>query len=115
MTPRRGQIWNGDLGTPIGHEQAHLRPLLVISGDRFSATELVTILPITTAVRPYPTRVELDGPLDEVSYVQVEQIRTISIRRLINYLADVDPPTMAKVEDVLALFLELPSGRASRY
>lgn len=108
MTPRRGQIWNGDLGNPVGHEQARVRPLLVVSGDRFSATELVTVLPITTAQRPYPTRVELDGPLEEVCYIQVEQIRTVSTRRLINYLADIDPVAMAKVEDVLALFLELP-------
>lgn len=107
MTPRRGQIWNGDLGNPIGHEQAHVRPLLVISGDRFSATELVTIMPITTTKRPYPTRVELDGPLDEVCYVQVEQIRTISTKRLINYVADIDPVGMAEVEDVLTLLLEL--------
>ncbi|MGH8776936.1 MAG: type II toxin-antitoxin system PemK/MazF family toxin [Jiangellaceae bacterium] len=110
MTPRRGQIWSGDLGSPIGHEQAKSRPLLVVSGDRFSGTELVTVLPITTAHRPYPTRVELDGPLDEVCYVQVEQIRTISTRRLINYLADIDPVDMAKVEDVLALFLELQTS-----
>lgn len=107
MTPRRGQVWNGDLGNPIGHEQAHTRPLLVISGDRFSATELVTILPITTTKRPYPTRVELDGPLHEVCYVQVEQIRTISTKRLLNYVTDVDPVGMAEVEDVLTLFLEL--------
>ena len=108
MTPRRGQIWNGDLGKPIGHEQAHIRPLLVISGDRFSATELVTVMPITTSRRPYPTRVELDGPLDEVSYVQIEQIRTISTNRLINYLADIDPATIAAVAEVLTLFLDLP-------
>lgn len=108
MTPRRGQIWNGDLGNPIGHEQAYVRPLLVVSGDRFSATGLVTVLPITTARRPYPTRVELDGTLEEICYVQVEQIRTVSTKRLVNYLADIDPAAMAKVEDVLALFLELP-------
>jgi mRNA interferase MazF len=107
VTPRRGQVWNGDLGNPIGHEQAHVRPLLVVSGDRFSATELVTVLPITTARRPYPTRVELDGILDEVCYVQVEQIRTISTNRLINYLAEVGPVDMAHVEDVLTLLLEL--------
>jgi mRNA interferase MazF len=107
VTPRRGQIWNGDLGSPVGHEQAHVRPLLVVSGDGFSATELVTVLPITTAKRPYPTRVELDGPLDDVCYVQVEQIRTVSTKRLINYLADVDRVEMAKVENVLTLFLEL--------
>lgn len=111
MTPRRGQIWNGDLGHPVGHEQAHIRPLLVISGDRFAATELVTVLPITTTRRPYPTRVELDGPLDGICYVQVEQVRTISTSRLINYRADIDPIQMAKVEDVLTLFLELPGMR----
>lgn len=109
MTPRRGQIWNGDFGNPVGHEQARVRPLLVVSGDRFSATELVTVLPITTAQRPYPTRVELDGPLEQICYIQVEQIRTVSMRRLINYLADIDPAAMATVEDVLALFLELPT------
>lgn len=107
MTPRRGQIWNGDLGSPIGHEQASFRSLLVVSGDRFSGTELVTVLPITTVQRPYPTRVELDGPLDEACYVQVEQIRTVTTRRLINYLADIDSVDMVKVEDVLALFLDL--------
>lgn len=79
----------------------------MVSGDRFSATELATVLPITTERRPYPTRVELDGILDEVCYVQVEQIRTISTKRLINYVAEVDPVDMAHVEDVLTPFLEL--------
>lgn len=110
MSPRRGQIWDGDLGDPIGQEQGYHRPLLVISGDRFSGTELVTVLPLTTAKRPYPTRIELDGLLDEVSYVQVEQIRTISIRRLTRQLATIGAVETAQIEEVLMLFLELPGA-----
>jgi mRNA interferase MazF len=110
MTPRRGQIWNGDLGGPVGHEQASVRPLLLVSGDRFSGSDLVTVLPITTTPRPYPTRVELDGPLEEVCYVQVEQIRTISTRRLVNYLGDIDAVDMARIAEVLMLFLDLPTS-----
>lgn len=112
MTPRRGQIFNADLGYPIGHEQGHVRPVLVVSGDRFSATGLVTVLPITTTHRPYPTRVGLDGILDDVCYVQVEQIRTMSTKRLLNYVADIDPVAMVRAERVLALFLELPAAAA---
>ncbi|WP_026877828.1 type II toxin-antitoxin system PemK/MazF family toxin [Jiangella gansuensis] len=109
MNPRRGQIWSGDLGNPIGHEQTYRRPLLVISGDTFSGSQLVTVLPITTAKRPYPTRVEIVGTLAEASYVQVEQIRTVSTKRLIRFLAEINPTDLAEVEAILALFLELPN------
>lgn len=36
-----------------------------------------------------------------------KQIRKISTKRLINYLAEVGPVDMEHVEDVLTLFLEL--------
>jgi mRNA interferase MazF len=97
-----------DLGDPVGSEQAFMRPLLILSPESFAAAaQLVTALPITTAKKPYPTRVELDGTLDETSYVQVEQIRTLSTRRLIRYVTDIAPVDLAAVDDTLTLFLQL--------
>lgn len=111
--PSRASIWLVDLGDPIGHEAAFRRPALVISVDTFNSHGLVTVCPVTSAMRPYPTRVELDpagAGLRHVSYVQVEQLRTISTERLVERLGAVDLLVMARVERILRYLLGLSSG-----
>jgi mRNA interferase MazF len=110
--PRRGEVWLLDLDPIVGHEQAGRRPALVLSADAFNAGGfgLVTVLPITSAARPYPSRVELrppEGGLAKVSYVIGEQSRTVSTRRLVRRLGSVTPATLAKVADIVRMLLGL--------
>lgn len=99
-----------DLGDPVGHEAAHLRPALVVSDDPANRHGLVVVCPIATAQRDYPTRVELESGgsgIDHTSYVQCEQVRTISTKRLVHRLGVADLTAMTEVPRVLQLLLRL--------
>jgi len=99
-----------DLGDPVGHEAAFLRPILVVSDDPANRFGLVTVCPIGSAKRGYPTRVEVTGGssgLDQTSYVQAEQVRTISSARLVHLVGRADVTVMVEVERVLRLLLRL--------
>ncbi|MGJ7449835.1 type II toxin-antitoxin system PemK/MazF family toxin [Aquipuribacter sp. MA13-13] len=107
---RRGEVWWVDLGEPIGHEAAAVRPGLVLSDDRFNVHGLVSLCPITRTRSSYPTRVELEAGgsgLAEVSYVQAEQVRTVSRKRLTTRAGQVDPVVLAQVEQVIRRVLRL--------
>jgi mRNA-degrading endonuclease toxin of MazEF toxin-antitoxin module len=70
-------------------------------------------------LRPVPTVIEVEGAgLDRTSYIQVDQIRTVSQKRLTRRLGAVDGVTMIRIERVLARLLgldgQLSSERPSR-
>jgi len=113
MIPRRGDIWLVELDPVEGHEQAGRRPALVLSVDAFNASraDLVTVLPITSKSRvSVPSRVEIVPPeagLKVKSYVIGEQVRTISLGRLVKRLGSVSPDTMKTTGDVVRMLLGL--------
>lgn len=104
---RRGDIYLCDFGDPIGHEQGFQRPALVVSHDEMSRHGLPIVLPVTRTKRGYATHVELEGVLPVTSYVQCEQIRTVSAKRLIRPLAALDSITLMRVELILRRILVL--------
>ena len=54
--PSRGAVWLVDLNPTKGHEQAGIRPGLVVSNDIFNhgPAGLVVLLPLTTRDRQIP-------------------------------------------------------------
>jgi mRNA interferase MazF len=111
--PRRGEVWLVAFDPTQGHEQAGVRPALVITVDTFNASPagLVTVLPITSKPRAVRTRIEIrppEGGLTLPSFVIGEQTRTISTQRLVKPLGMVSPATMARVESVVRVLLGLP-------
>jgi mRNA interferase MazF len=112
-SPRRGEAWLVGLDPVKGHEQAGVRPALIVTVDSFNASPagLVTVLPITSKPRAVRTRVEIkppEGGLNLPSFVIVEQTRTISTERLVKPLGMVTSATTAKVEAILRILLGLP-------
>lgn len=108
--PLRGDVWLVDLGDPIGDEAAARRPALVVSDDPANVHGLAVVCPITASRRGYPTHVELErgrSGLDGTSYVQTEQIRTISTARFVQRFGDADPTAMVAVERCLRFLLRL--------
>jgi len=110
--PRRGEVWNIGFDPTRGHEQAGVRPALILSVDGFntSGAKLVTVLPITSKPRAVRTRVEVhppEGGLIVASYVIAEQTRTVSTDRLIKSLGAVSETTMARVSDIVRMLLGL--------
>jgi mRNA interferase MazF len=110
--PRRGEVWLVQLNPTRGHEQAGLRPALVLSVDTFnaSAAELATILPITSKPRAVRTRVEVkppEGGLSLASFVICEQVRTISTQRFVRSTGSVSGATIKAVEGIVRMLLGL--------
>ncbi|MGQ0623290.1 MAG: type II toxin-antitoxin system PemK/MazF family toxin [Sporichthyaceae bacterium] len=108
--PRRGEIYLIDLGEPLGHEAGFARPALVVSDDRANQRGLVIACPLTRSRRGYPTHIEIEpaaSGLDEVSYVQTEQIRTLSTARLITLVGRIEPDAMWQVQRAMRMLLRL--------
>jgi mRNA interferase MazF len=104
---RRGDVYLCDFGNPIGHEQGFRRPALIVSHDEMARHGLPVVLPITRTKRGYPTHLELDDVLPVTSYVQCEQIRVISVQRLIRPVGTVGSLTMMRIEQILRRILAL--------
>jgi mRNA interferase MazF len=88
------------------------RPALVISATIFSRgpADLVVVLPVTTRERGIPLHVRIEPPeggVRETSFVQCEDIRSVSRERLIERWGAVFPETLARTEGALRVLLEL--------
>jgi mRNA interferase MazF len=84
-----------------GHELQKTCPCLVISPDELNRhLGAVIVAPMTTARRPYPTRVAVSCQGKEGQIV-LDQIRTVDKRRLVDRLGTLDPPTAEAVLDAL--------------
>lgn len=82
----RGEIRWADLNPVRGHEQAGLRPVLILSHDIFNERSgTVIALAITSQPQKagFPLTLELKSPnLPKKSWVKINQIRTLSIERI---------------------------------
>lgn len=82
----RGDIFWANLNPTIGHEQAGLRPVLILSHDVFNRKS-GTVIAIAITSQPqkagFPLTLELSSTkLPKKSWVKISQIRTLSIKRL---------------------------------
>ena len=110
--PSRGEIWEVNLNSTRGHEQAGRRPALVVSVDPFNhgPAELVVVVPITTAPRGIPFHVPVgppEGGVRRPSFIKCEDVRSISRERLVARWGSVYAPTMSMVDDRLRVLLDL--------
>ena len=85
--PSRGEVWLVDLNPSRGHEQAGVRPGLVVSVDPFNhgPAGLVVLLPLTRIGKGIPFHVELNPPEGGVkvkSFIKCEDIRSVAKERL---------------------------------
>ena len=82
----RGDIFWANLNPTVGHEQAGLRPVLILSRDVFNKHS-GTVIAIAITSQPqkagYPLSLELScTKLPKKSWAKISQIRTLSIKRL---------------------------------
>jgi mRNA interferase MazF len=64
VRPSRGEVWYADLDPTRDHEQAGIRPVLVVSDDHFNrnSRKLAVIVPLTTGFRDAGYRVTVNPP-----------------------------------------------------
>jgi mRNA interferase MazF len=82
----RGQIRWADLNPVRGHEQAGLRPVLILSHDIFNERS-GTVIAVAITSQPqkagFPLTLELkSAKLTKKSWIKISQIRTLSIDRI---------------------------------
>jgi mRNA interferase MazF len=97
----RGDIVWADLDPTRGHEQAGLRPVLVISQDVFNQRSRTVIALALTSQEPtagFPLTLELSSKsLPKRSWVKISQIRTLSVERLGKKIGNASPEEMDQV------------------
>ena len=102
----RGDVWLLDLGGRAGR-----RPAVVLTRQAvIPFVNKLTVAEITSAGKGYPTEVRI-GPianLSKESYVQLDNLQTISKSRFVKYVGALDALTLRAVgrKAILALGLE---------
>ncbi len=101
----RGEIRWADLNPVRGHEQAGMRPVLILSQDIFnehSGTVIAMALTSQPQRAGFPLTLELKtGKLPKRSWVKISQIRTLSVERIGKKLGRVSPEELAQVVEGL--------------
>src|SRR5690349_6251503 len=101
--PLRGEVWDVNLDPVVGHEQAGSRPALILSVDLFNEgpADLLVVAPITRTNRRIRWHVAIaasEGGLASDSYIQCENLRSISKQRLRRKRGRVAEDTLEQVE-----------------
>jgi mRNA interferase MazF len=110
--PARGDVWTVNFGPVIGHEQGGIRPALIVSVNVMndSPAGLLFVAPITGTDRGIMAHVRIpaqEAGLTKASVILTDQVRSISIRRLVRKLGRVSSSTMTEVEQRLTFLLGL--------
>ena len=106
--PRRDEIWLVSLDPTHGSEIKKTRPCLVVSPDEMNQhLQTVIVAPMTTTIRPYPTRVSVrfQGKSGQVA---LDQLRAIDRQRLVRKLGAVPPNAAQQTSEVLLEMFSRP-------
>lgn len=113
MNCKQFEIWVADLNPQIGTETGKIRPVLIIQTDLLNTVHpSIIICPLTTQVNKKANllRVHLDKKkfsLKQSSDVMIDQVRAIDKKRLQKKIAVLDPTTVQKIKNNLAIILDL--------
>lgn len=101
----RGDVWQLDLGGRAGR-----RPAVVLTRQAVIAhLNKLTVAEITSVGKGYPTEVAIgeQANLSKPSFVQLDNVQTVSKARFVKYLGVLDAQTMSAIGRRLVLGLGL--------
>ncbi len=106
----RGDIVWADLSPTVGHEQAGMRPILVLSHEVFNKNS-GTVIAVAITSQPqkagFPLTLELEETkLPKKSWVKISQIRTLSVKRLRKKLGAARPEDLDLVVEGINEIIE---------
>src|ERR1043165_8640452 len=111
----RGDVYDARFYPVEGSEQGGIRPAVIVSRDQLNAVlQTVVVVPCSTfrpGRRIYAAQVFLrapEGGLRNDSVVLGEQVRVLAKHRLLRRRGALTPQSLAAVEQVLAIALDLP-------
>ncbi|HHT9131372.1 MAG TPA: type II toxin-antitoxin system PemK/MazF family toxin [Candidatus Tripitaka californicus] len=97
----RGEIYWAELNPVRGHEQAGLRPVLVISNDFLNERSgTIIAMAITSQVQlaGFPLTLQLTSvQLPKPSWVKINQVRTLSVERLQRRIGRIREEELSKI------------------
>ena len=101
----RGDIFWADLNPTKGHQQAGMRPVLILSHDVFNEKS-GTVIAIALTGQPqrasFPLTLELSSPrLPKQTWAKISQIRTLSVERIGKKLGRVTDQELQQVVEGL--------------
>lgn len=108
----RGEIYQVDLGRPLDHEPAFLRPAIVVSSGIVNngPGDLVVVVPVTSTDFGLRSHVEIRAGvsgLAHASYARCDHSRVVSTARIRNRRGHVAPDELSAVERALRFILDL--------
>jgi len=104
----RDEVWLVSLDPTLGSEIKKTRPCLIVSPDEMNRyLQTVIVAPMTTAMRPYPTRVpaRFQGKSGQVV---LDQLRTVDAQRLVRRLGKISPGAAESASTVLLEMFSRP-------
>lgn len=113
MKVQRGSVVQVELDPTVGHEQAGVRPCVVVSDAEVGGAQrfpLICVVPITgTAGRGalYPALAPGRSGLTKASWALVDHLRSIDKRRVRRVYGSLTAAELEAVDDGLRLFLGL--------
>jgi mRNA interferase MazF len=94
---KRFEVWNIELNPTKGSEINKMRPCLVVSPNEVNKfLNTVVIVPMTSTLKPYPTRLNCHFKGKNGQLV-VDQIRCVDKTRLIEKLGIMDTKTCKEI------------------
>ncbi len=101
MEIRQYQIIVVNLDPTMGSEIRKTRPCVVVSPDEMNRhLNTITIFPITSTSKPYPTRIKLLVQR-KVSWIVVDQIRTIDRNRIVKVAGHLKIETIVELKAII--------------
>ncbi len=108
----RGDVWLIDLGGRIG-----TRSVVILTRQNvLRFLNKVTVAEITTKGKGYPTEIFINqkANLPKPSFVQVDNLHTVTKNKLEKFFGTLDPETMLEVSQKVVLALELENALPDR-
>ena len=101
MKPKQYEIILVNLDPTIGSEIKKTRPCVIISPDDINRQlNTVIIAPITSASKPYPTRI-YSKSLTIPGWIVLDQIRTIDQQRMLKKLGQLNAEEVQKCKAII--------------
>lgn len=98
---KRFEVWLVGLNPTVGSEISKSRPCAVVSPNEANKhLHTVTVVPLTSSIRDYPTRVSCRFD-EKAGQLAVDQIRSVDKVRLVKKLGSLDEATRKQLCDVL--------------
>ena len=108
----RGDVWLIDLGGRVG-----TRPVVILTRQNvLKFLNKVTVAEITTKGKGYPTEIFINqkANLPKPSFIQAENLHTVTQKKLEKFIGTLDQDTMLKVSQKVVLALELENALPDR-